>query len=95
MATQSWLGKLVAEQLESVRKRLQPFLPHRTGLQTASDGRTVDKTVAARLAGLREEFEHAVVRLGIIGESGAGKSSLINATLPAGHRRLPQTRHFR
>jgi predicted GTPase len=79
MATQSWFGKLVAEKLEKVRKRLQPLLPHRTGAQTASDGGAADKTVAARLAGLREQFEHAVVRLGIIGESGSGKSSLINA----------------
>jgi predicted GTPase len=83
MATPSWLRKLVTEQLQSVRRKLQPLLPHRTRPQTTPrggrDGGTANRTVAARLAGLREEFEHAVVRLGIIGESGSGKSSLINA----------------
>jgi predicted GTPase len=74
---------MVAEQLENVRKRLQPLLPHRGGPHTlpgrGQEGGTADQTVADRLAGMRKEFEHAVVRLGIIGESGSGKSSLINA----------------
>lgn len=38
-----------------------------------------DIPILERLRGMQREFEEATVRLGIIGEAGAGKSSLINA----------------
>jgi predicted GTPase len=38
-----------------------------------------DVPLLERLRGMQRDFENATVRLGIIGEAGAGKSSLINA----------------
>ncbi|MBY0522732.1 MAG: 50S ribosome-binding GTPase [Gemmataceae bacterium] len=61
--------------LDHVRDVLGPALPRwlkgKTGIPTAD--------AADRLRGMQHEFEQANVRLGVIGESGSGKSSLINA----------------
>lgn len=62
--------------LQDLASRLLPFVPARRP-KGNEPGPTLD--VLDRLRHMRLDLEQATVRLGIIGESGSGKSSLINA----------------
>jgi small GTP-binding protein len=85
MAQESWLKKLVVEKLENMRRRIYPLLPHRAGVagtapqQAGSVPDGSQQSVTDRLETMKRQFEQATIRLGLIGESGSGKSSLINA----------------
>jgi predicted GTPase len=71
--------------LGGVWQRLRPLLPRKAAkaltAEKAPAGREAAQVVetAGRLRAMQQDFEHATVRLGIIGEAGSGKSSLINA----------------
>jgi predicted GTPase len=74
MNIRSWLEHAVLSRLgglaQSVGLKRHPSAPQGTG---------ADKSIIERLRTMRQELEQATVRLGFIGESGSGKSSLINA----------------
>jgi small GTP-binding protein len=84
MANESWLKKLVVEKLDTVRRRLiAPPRPAQAPGTTADRPSTSpggpQEPVTERLERMKREFEQATIQLGLIGESGSGKSSLINA----------------
>lgn len=80
----SWLHRIVGAGLANLWQRAGHLLPGRlTGSAptNGTEGRDLDPAagVPDRLRTMRHDFEQATVRLGVIGESGSGKSSLINA----------------
>jgi small GTP-binding protein len=83
MPQESWLKKLVVEKLDSMRRRLYPSLPHQAESTAKDKDGSVpagsQQSVTEKLESMKREFEQATIRLGLIGESGSGKSSLINA----------------
>jgi predicted GTPase len=70
------LPKSVLNTLGNVWQRLRPLIP---GKKAAPEEEPAASDTTERLQAMRHDFEEATVRLGIIGESGSGKSSLINA----------------
>jgi predicted GTPase len=77
----SRLFRIVTEGLELLWGKAGRFLPGQKAVsEPAPDGQgDPTRSVTEQLESLRRDFEQAVVRLGVIGESGSGKSSLINA----------------
>lgn len=72
MQNTSWLPKLFEHSGIDLTQLLPSWFPW-PGKKTSGGADT------ARLRKMQREFEESTVRLGIIGESGSGKSSLINA----------------
>ena len=75
------LSKNLLDTLGGVWHRIRPLLPGKSvkalpAPQTSTD--PADDTTQ-RLRAMQHDFQEATVRLGIIGEAGSGKSSLINA----------------
>ncbi len=81
MKTESWLTRVVTDRWHDLGKVLGPVLTRRLGKTDTPAAPGSPQDVPEKLRALRDQFEHATVRLGIIGESGSGKSSLINAVV--------------
>src|SRR5687768_2759501 len=70
----SWLRSVVGYGLNRLRRRGAAPAPVSGAAVVAAA-----LPVVERLRAMQHDFEGATVRLGVIGESGSGKSSLINA----------------
>ena len=75
---QKLLPQLLGHWWRKVEQALPDWLTGRGPAALPGGGGNVP-AVADRLRSMRHDFEQATVRLGVIGESGSGKSSLINA----------------
>lgn len=82
MTAQSWIQNEITKRLGMLGKSLG-FKPPRplfaTSNAQASKDTTAIDVVLGKLRTMQREFEQATAKLGFIGESGSGKSSLINA----------------
>jgi predicted GTPase len=83
MNVRSWLEQAVlgrvGELVQSLGRKRHPSAPQGTGPEGTGQPAVSEKSIIERLRTMRHELEQATVRLGFIGESGSGKSSLINA----------------
>src|SRR5262245_61614261 len=71
------LGRMVGLPLPRRRETIQGEQPSQTPLAPINTPMTAP--ILERLRVMQRDFEQATARLGFIGESGSGKSSLINA----------------
>ena len=77
MSVASWFRNRLMRPVEIIGRLLGIPLPGRPTRSSATG--PVPGAIVERLQLMQSEFEQANVRLGFIGESGSGKSSLINA----------------
>lgn len=77
----AWLRQALANTLRAAHTALHYILPNRSTPRASATPRASGPgaPVFEKLKGMQQDFEQATVRLGIIGEAGSGKSSLINA----------------
>lgn len=77
-SNRSWLTRTASQGSRAIQTLVGPLL-HRWLPGKKDTAPDPQQAVLQNLRGMEQQFEQATVRLGIIGESGSGKSSLINA----------------